>query len=281
MAVIDGRILPLADARVGVLDLAFLRGCGVFETLRTYDGAPHALDRHLERLWAGGAEMGIAPLYDSATIRGWLARALAASGLGDSRITLVLSAGDLTDGVFGSAGARLVIILRAVQAPSDSAYREGQRVVLHEARRPLPEHKSTCYIVGHRALAKAKAANAHEAIYTWDGLAYEGVTSNLCALHGRSVWSPRSQVLPGITRDELRVLSAAEGLAWCDEPLPLSELRRAEEIWITSSVRELVPVVAVDGVPVGNGRPGPWAAILGPRLRAAMRAGALADAGRA
>lgn len=279
MALINDRLLPLADARVGVLDLAFLRGCGLFETLRTFAGHPHAFADHYRRMAAGAARFGFAPPVAADDLRRLVVAAITASGHPEARVNLVLSPGDLLDGTFEAAQPRLVALIRALVVPPATAYEHGQRVVLHDGARPLPEIKSTNYLCGWPALAAAQTAGAAEALYRQgDGTVTEGVTSNLHLVRGNTVVSPASDCLPGLTRARLAPLARAAGLAWREDPVTSDDLATADEVWLSSSIRLLMPVVAVDGRVVGDGRPGPWARRLGPELAAACRAEALADA---
>jgi len=121
----------------------------------------------------------------------------------------------------------------------------------------------------------AERASAHEALYIEaDGEISEGVTSNVLLLKDGAVLTPVADNLPGITRAGLEPLAREAGLEWRSERFTTEDLYAADELWLSSAVRELVPVVQVNGQPIGSGNPGPWAA----KLRAAYRAQAEADA---
>jgi branched-chain amino acid aminotransferase len=263
--IIDGTLMPLSEASIPVSDLAFLRGCGAFETLRTYGGHPHQVGQHLARLWRTAAVMGLKPAADEATVRAWIHQARDASGCAEVRVNIIYTPGDLTGGVFGHAEPRLVLIIRDLVVPGAEAYETGITAVTWRGERPLAEHKHTGYLVGWPALAKAQAAGAQEAFYLdAKGLVHEGVTSNLHALIGDTVVSPRADCLPGLSRETLRDLVDIEGLKWQERILPLAELHEADEVWITSSVRQVMGVTAVDGTAIGDGSVGPWAKRLQP-----------------
>jgi branched-chain amino acid aminotransferase len=276
---VNGRVMPAAEASVSVLDLGFLRGVGGFETLRTYGGGcPHALGEHLRRLWESCAAFGLAPVVDEATVRAVISEILLKSGHQELRVNFVVTPGINTNGVFGAtARPTWVVIARDVHAPPESAYRDGVGAITFNAARHLPLLKTTNYLTGTTGLMQAEKAGAHEAFYVGaDGYVTEGVTSNVLVVQGRRVMTPVQDCLPGITKAGLRPLAEAEGLSWYECRLTCDDLYLADEVWITSAVRELLPVVTVDARRIGDGRPGPYAR----RLRATYHRACIAQARR-
>jgi branched-subunit amino acid aminotransferase/4-amino-4-deoxychorismate lyase len=276
---VNGRVVPAAEATVSVLDLGFLRGIGAFETLRTYGGHPHALGEHLRRLWESAASFGVAPFFSEGDVRRILQEIRAKSGHAELRANFVVSPGDHTSGVFGAGTPTWVVIARDVHAPPESAYAQGVGAVTFEATRHLPTLKTTNYLVGKTGLALAEKAGAHEAFYVSpEGYVTEGVTSNVLVVQGRRVLTPVLDCLPGITKGGIRPLAEAAGLLWYECNLTRDDLYTADEVWITSAVRELMPVVTVDGKRVHDGAVGPWAKRLRAEYRALCTAEALRDA---
>ena len=134
---------PLAEASISVLDLGFLRGLGIFETLRTYAGYPHAVDRHLARLNRSASELGIDCPLDSATLRHRISSVTAANPGIDYRVNIIVTPGSHTHGVFGAAEPTIVILLRVLEEPPRSWYRWGHGGHLPwspftQSRRPPP-----------------------------------------------------------------------------------------------------------------------------------------------
>jgi branched-chain amino acid aminotransferase len=269
MALINGRLCPLDEAAIKVMDLGFLRGLAVFSTLQTYSkGCPYALPQHLDRLWVGGAELGIAPFIEEDDLRTNLARGYAAAGFEEVSFSVILTPGELTGGYFDSASPTLVVIVRPLPARPPSQRLAGVGIHTFEAARMLPGVKTTNYIFGRIGLHEAEQLGAHEAIYRNEkGYISEGVTSNIMLLDGECVRSPGSGCLEGITRATVHRVAERLGLSWEPGPVHRDQLIRADEVWLSSSIRELLPVVQVDGIPVGDGRPGEWY----PRLYAALR----------
>ena len=264
---VNGRVVPAAQASISILDLGFLRGVGAFETFRTYGGGhPHALSEHLRRLWACAATFELAPCFSEADARRAVIEILGKSGHRELRVNVVVSPGEHTAGVFGASRPTWVLIARDVHAPAEELYTAGVGVTTFDGVRPHPTLKTTNYLSGKRGLAAAEAAGAHEALYVDpDGHVTEGVTSNVVLLHGTRITTPLANCLSGITRAGLRPIAESAGLQWTEGVVTRADLATADEVWITSAVREVLPVVRVDAHAVGNGRVGPWAK----RLRSA------------
>jgi len=275
---VNGRIVPTQDATVSVLDLGFLRGVGAFETLRTYGGGhPHALDEHLARLWESASAFAVAPFLSASRMRALIGELYARCGHDELRLNLLVTPGINTSGVFGAESPTWVVIARDVHAPEPVVYAQGVTAITFEATRHLPTLKTTNYLVGKTGLVQAEQVGAHEAFYVdREGHVTEGVTSNVLLLSGSEIITPALDCLPGITKSGLKPLAEAMGLAWSERAVTRDELYHADEVWITSAVRELLPIVAIDGRTIGSGTPGPWAA----RLRAVYHATCISDARR-
>ena len=197
---VNGQVVPAAEACISVLDLGFLRGVGAFETLRTYQQHPHALEAHLQRLWESAASFGIEPFFTNLDLRRIIADILKKSGHADLRINIIVSPGTHTSGVFGAGTPTWVVIARDVHPPAPASYTDGVSAITFEATRHLPTLKTTNYLVGKTGLAQAEAVGAHEAFYvSAEGYVTEGVTSNVLIVKGGRVLTPVVDCLPGIT----------------------------------------------------------------------------------
>lgn len=262
---VNGRVVPAAEATVSVLDLGFLRGVGAFETLRTYCGHPHQLSEHLKRLWESAAAFDLAPCFSNADARRLISEIRTRSGHDELRVNFVVTPGENTHGVFGCGTPTWVMIARDVHAPSDATYEQGVTAVTFDATRHLPTLKTTNYLVGKTGLLLAEKSRAHEAFYVNEqGYVTEGVTSNLLVVQGKRVLTPVSDCLPGITKAGIRPIAERAGLIWYECNLTRDDLYTADEVWITSAVREVMPVVQVDGRLVHDGKVGAWAKRLRP-----------------
>ena len=276
---IDGRIVPPERAVVSVFDRGFLYGDSVFETLRSYQGRVFALDAHLERL-ARSAERVLIPLPASLnTLKAELLQAVQAHGRPEAYVRVILSRGvGRTLGLdpeLAQTPTRVVLVTELTLPPAE-LYEHGIAAITFRAERPsdapgVADAKIGNYLLAVLAMRKARAEGAAEALLEdAQGYLLEGSTSNLFAVfRGTLVTPPTSAaILPGITR--ARVLNLArQSLPVEERALHKSELAQADEVFITSSIRELLPVVRVDGRMVGPGVPGPITLDLLARFRAA------------
>jgi branched-chain amino acid aminotransferase len=267
VAMIDGVVLPLEDASVSVLDRGFLYGDSVFETIRTYGGVPFALGEHLERLERSAALVFIDLPVSRAVIADEVERAVRAAGNDESYIRVMFTRGKGELGLDPALaeGPLRVIIVTPLAAPPAALYESGIKAHLFRLRRPsdgtaAAGAKLGNYLGSVLAMRAARAVGAKEALVV-DGeeRVIEGATSNVFFLSGSRLVTPPldAGILPGITRGVLLEL-ASEGGFEIELAAPLvTELPAFEEMFVSSSIRELLAVVDVDGTPVGNGAVGP------------------------
>jgi branched-chain amino acid aminotransferase len=265
---IDGRIVSAADASVSVFDRGFLYGDSVFEALRTYGGAPFALSEHLERLKRSAARVYIPlPVTDS-QLRAEIAEVLAAANNPESYIRLMLTRGRGEslglDPALANAPLRLILVT-PLRASPDWYYERGIAVVTYRTQR-MSDATSAAgaklgnYLVAVLAMKEARAAGAEEALVTdLEGRIIEGSTSNVFAVERDCLVTPPEEagILLGITRERVIALATELGIPIEYRSFTAEELVRADEAFICSTVREIVPVVSVDGRRIGQGVPGP------------------------
>lgn len=295
-AYIDGVRVADEDAKVSVYDRGFLYGDGVFEVVRTYDGHPFALREHLARLERSREAMRIPLPAGSGTLEGEVRRAIAAARAEAPGVELyvrvMITRG--SGGAFGLAPrgdftpTRVVLVRRLDEASPELLARGVSAITTPRPRAVdgtrAAHAKATSYLANILALAEAHERGADDAIFVDDaGRVLETTTANLFVRMGTRVRTPPVDVgiLAGITREHALALLADEPLAVEVHAPTVDELAAADEVFVTSSVRELVSVVAVDGHPIGDGRPGACAERLRLRLRERARSLAAADAARA
>jgi branched-chain amino acid aminotransferase len=266
-ASVNGSVVPALEARVSVLDNGFTFGDAVYETLRTYHGRPFELARHLTRLRASSARLGFAIPVDDAELGRQLDALLDRAANSESYIRLIVSrgVGDISYHFDRVAGPTIVMVVKPLEPFPEAAYREGIDVAVVKVRRNNPQAldpaiKSCNLLNNILAVREAQAQGAEEALLLNDrGELAEGASTNLFVVKDGSVRTPplAAGILAGITRDVLFGLLRDLHLPWSEEPMPLETLWTADEAFVTSSTREAMPIRAVDGQPVGDGRPGP------------------------
>jgi branched-chain amino acid aminotransferase len=264
---IDGRLCPPGEQVVSVFDRGFLYGDSVFETLRTYDGVPFELDEHLARLERSAALVFIELPVSREILREEIGTALKAADNAESYVRVVLTRGQGALGLDPALAERprRVIIVQPLVPPPAEQYTLGIEAISYRTDRVLDATsaqgaKVGNYLVSVLALRQAKQRGASEAlIVDGRGRILEGGSSNVFIVNEHGLLTPPldAGILPGITRARVLELAAELGLVVKLGEVPLDTARRAREIFITSSIRELLSVVRLDGAPVGAGSPGP------------------------
>ncbi|HEX7452977.1 MAG TPA: aminotransferase class IV [Polyangiaceae bacterium] len=265
---IDGRLVPPEQAVVSVFDRGFLYGDSVFESLRTYGGVPFALDEHLARLERSAARVLIALPVSVASLREEISLAVASHGSAESYVRLTLTRGTGRalglDPVLATEPLRVVLVSTLSRPPAE-LYDHGMAAITFRAERPsdapaVADAKIGNYLLAVLAMQAARAQGAGEALLEdANGHILEGSTSNLFAVFAGTLLTPpeTAAILPGITRAHTLRIAAELGIPVELRTPRKSELGKADEVFISSSIRELVPVVSIDGQRVGPGLPGP------------------------
>lgn len=260
---LDGRYQPLEEARVPVLDRGFLFGDGVYEVIPVYGGRPLALDRHVARLERSLAEIRIPPPHDAETWTAILTGLIERNGGGDQSVYVQVTRGvaPRRDHRFPDPVRPTVLAMSSPLGPPDPAIAsEGvAAITAPDPRWARCDIKAITLLPSCLLRQQAADAGAQEAILIRDGLATEGATSNLFVVRRGRVHTPPlgADLLPGVTRALVLEQVAAAGIPLAEAPVPADALGDADEIWLSSSTRQVVPVTRLDGRPVGDGRPGP------------------------
>lgn len=264
---LNGELVAADTATVSALDHGVTVGDGVFETMRVYGGRPFALDRHLDRLARSAQGLGLC-LPDRALLERAAAEVVEASGLADCRLRITITAGA---GPLGSGRHEGECTIVAAVAPIEPVSPVTDVITVEwvrNERSPLVGLKTTSYAENVVALARAEAADASEALFAnTRGELCEGTGTNVFVVVGGRLLTPplSSGCLAGITRE--LVLECTDAV---EETLPFEVLGDADEIFLTSSTREVQAVAHVDGRAV-PAAPGPVTADAARRFSALVR----------
>ncbi|MFC3750549.1 aminodeoxychorismate lyase [Paenibacillus sp. GCM10012306] len=255
---INDGVFDAKEAVVSVLDHGFLYGIGLFETFRTYDGVPFLLDRHLKRLAAGCKELGIPFEQEEGRLLHWIKRVMDKNGLQEAYIRYTVTAGEdilgLPAGDYSQPNHLLYI--KELPKRSNKLYTAGKPLQLLSHRRNTPEgtqrFKSLHYmnnILAKRELSKyaSSTEGAEGLMLTADGHLSEGIVSNVFFVHHNVLYTPSlsTGILPGITREMVLELASSAGLRIEEGQYEWERLRTADEVFLTNSVQELVPVTTL------------------------------------
>lgn len=260
---LNGRLVLAAEARVSAFDHGLLYGHGVFETMRAYRGRVFRLRAHLERLTdsARVLEITLPP-------RGELERAvsavLEANRLNDARIRLTLTGGEgSARPVVPAPGPATLVVAASPLAPLDAAvWEHGYQLCVAKTRRhsgsPLTRIKTTNYLENLLAHAEAVRQSADDAILLNErGDVTECCLSNLFIVRDKRVVTPSLDcgLLPGITRAAVLEVAAGCGISASEERVTLEQVAGANEVFVTNSIVEVLPVTALEGKRIGDGVP--------------------------
>ncbi len=268
---LDGAVTDAAGARVPVFDRGFLYGDSIFEATRTWGGVPLFLSEHLDRLQRSAASVELTPPPRAEIEAATLATLAAANqdpAQGESNLRIIVTRGEGEQGLDPAlAGApRLVVIVREVALPAPELYLTGAKLAVVRRRKDAGrDHsvKSSNYLENLLALAEAKRDGAHEAVMLdGEGRVAEGTTSNLFLVKAGRVVTPDVGVglLPGITRAEVMDAARGDGIVVEESRPRPADLVAADELFLTSSVRGVLPVTRLEAGGehrIGDGRPGP------------------------
>jgi branched-subunit amino acid aminotransferase/4-amino-4-deoxychorismate lyase len=264
------------DAKVSVFDRGFLYGDSVYETMRTAAGGkPVELARHLERLRRSGSGIGLTIPFSAEHLADVIARTHAAAGNDESYVRLIVTRGrgPIMLDPRQSGDPTLVVLVQPLELPARAMYERGLAVVIvavDKAGGGLvdPEIKTGNYLNNIIALRRAIERGGEDAILcTSAGEVAEGATSNVFMVAGNELRTPdlRTGLLPGITRQVVCELAAEIGHPARESVVHPDELRAADEVFLTSSVRGIMPVTRLDGALVGAGTVGPITRLLSER----------------
>jgi len=260
---LDGRFMPLEEARVPVMDRGFLFGDGVYEVIPVYGGRPFRLSQHMERL---DNSLRSIRMENPLPLEAWgriFMRLIGPATDGDRLLYLQLTRGvDRTrNHLFPQDVEPTVLVMTWGLGPRDPdiAATGVFAVVLEDNRWHRCDIKATALLGNVLLRQEAEDAAATEAILVRDGLVTEGSSTNPFMVRSGEILTPpaSNRLLRGVTRDLVLELACGAALPCAERPITRDELEAADEIWISSSSREVQPVTRLDGKPVGTGVPGP------------------------
>jgi len=260
---LNGEYLPLEQARVPVLDRGFIFGDGVYEMIPVYSRRPFRLDRHLARLQSSLRAVSIADPHSGDAWAEIIARIVAAGPWEDQGIYLQVTRGvaprDHRFPEHPPAPTVFVMTNPLVTPPKEQVENGGAAITLEDFRWLRCDIKSISLLGNCMLRTAAAEAGCVEAILVRDGYLTEASASNVFIVRGgAAIAPPKSQLmLPGITYDVVLEILRDNGLRHEVRPVTRAELQCADEIWVTSSSKEVLAITTLDGAPVGAGQPGP------------------------
>ena len=261
IAYLNGAFQPLEDYRIHPLDRGFLYGDGVYEVMPVYDTRVFCFDRHMQRLARSLAQAGIRNPHTNEQWRRLADELIARSAMRNFALYLQVTRGSgATRDHIPPAGIEPTVFMMPMEPPAQARLQTGAAAItLEDLRWERCDIKSTNLLANIMLCRQAKEAGADEAILTHGGVVTEGAKSNVFVVKDNAIATPQTgrRVLAGITRAVVIKIAEREKIDCRERAIGKDELFTADEIWLTSSTRRIVPVTRIDRLPVGEGRPGP------------------------
>ena len=254
---IGGQWVHPDKATISINDIAVLRGYSVFESLRTYDRRPFHLDQHLMRLYRSAKLIEMDIPWLSEQIAEVVREIIARNTYQHAAIRLLITGGESEDGILPSGKPLLVVLITPLGERDLEQFAAGCKLITTKLKRISPEAKTANYIAAVRALKEAVRRGAADALFVNEREhVLEATRSNFFIFRGDTLITSRRGILVGITRNV--VLELARSIFAIEErPILLEELALADEAFITSSSKEITPVVQIDELIMRDGKPGP------------------------
>ncbi|HRH26005.1 MAG TPA: aminotransferase class IV [Candidatus Paceibacterota bacterium] len=251
----NGVVIPTEEATVSVQDIGMLRGFGVYDGIAVINNKPLRLDDHVKRLRNSAAGLGLqVPDSDEQIEKAYdlLAEKMDATRF-NTRV--ILTGGEMIEGLsFNPEKPTFYILAEPFLPLPDDIYTNGSSIVTHEFERQYAQFKTINYISAVVTAEKKRQANAIEVLFVSRGQVLECATSNICIVKDGVLKTPEVGVLKGITRKIVLEITADQKVV--EGPVSVEDLLLADEIFITSSFKDIVPIVTVDGRKLFDG-PGP------------------------
>ena len=255
---IDGKFVTDDKAAISVKDLTVLRGFGVFDFLITYNKRPFYLKEHVQRLENSAEKIGLKLNHTNAEICSIVEETIRRNTHHDeSNIRIVYTGGISSNGVTPEGNGILMVMVTPKLDLPDWWYTDGAKIITLDIERFIPGAKSTNYLTAVWALQQAHQQDAIESIYVdRSNRMLEGTTTNFYYFKGNKLITTQTDILPGITRSVVLEL-VKDHFEVEFKDIAKSELESMEEVFISASNKEIVPIIQINDTAIAKGKPGP------------------------
>ncbi len=260
---LNGEFMPIEDAKVPVMDRGFLFGDGIYEVIPVYSRQPFRLREHLRRMQANLDAIRLPNPHDETQWTILIGKIIAATMFEDQSVYVQITRGvdSRRSHAFPKQPKPTVFLMTEhLTVPSQQQRAQGITAISAIDNRWLRcDIKSISLLANVLLRQLAVDTGSIETVLFRDGILTEGAASNIFAIKDGVLLAPKKShlMLPGITYDVILELAATHGLARQLRDVSETEVRNVDELWMTSSTKEVLPIVSLDGRPVGGGKPGP------------------------
>lgn len=253
---LNGKLVQEKDFVVSVRDLGFARGYAVFDFLITYPKRrPFMLSRHIDRLFNSAAAIDLSIPWSKQQVSQWVVSTLIANEESEEKAIKIYVSGGISSSLLPQGEPTIAILVDPLIPPPQEYYEKGVGAITVKHHRYTPNAKTTNYTEGVKQAQIAQKSDSIEPIYYDDTQVFEGSTSNVFALVGSALLTPRSRILEGITRGVLLEIVKLD-IPVKAEDFTIEDLRGAAEVFFTGSNKEVMPITRIDGRAVGSGEVG-------------------------
>jgi branched-chain amino acid aminotransferase len=257
---LDGRFIKENEAKISVYDIGFLRAYAVFDFLRTYNQKPFHLDEHLKRLLNSAKLIGLKHNYNLESLTKIVMKTLALNLKNNKKddfgIRIYLTGGKTKDFISPSK-ANLIVMITSLRRIDSQVYLRGGKLITKISERFLPQAKSSIYTEAVKFIQEAKKKGAVEVLLiSKDKKILECATSNFFAVIDKKLVTPKNNVLLGVTRKIVVKLAKKLKIPVVERDIYFQEIKKFDEAFITSTTKEILPIVKIDNQKIGSGKVG-------------------------
>jgi len=246
------RILESQLASLHPLDIGLIRGYAIFDFLRTVHSTPLFLEDYLNRFTQSAASARLPLAYDKAALRSIIEELIDKNHLENGGIRMVLSGG-VSENFFSPAEGKLFIFCEPLKLPGPDKYAHGVKLASVDYVRPIAEIKTTNYTLPVLLSTEWQTQGVEDVLYYHEGIVSESSRSNVFMVKDGQISTPEKHILKGITRQ--KVMALAQKVTVRD--IRMEEILQADEVFITSTTKRILPITSIDNSVIGNGKPGP------------------------
>jgi branched-chain amino acid aminotransferase len=255
---LNGQWVSAEDLKLSAFDLSVARGYGIFEQFRTYNKRLFRVNDHLDRLKRSAELLGLTLPIPRGEIKALAEEGLTKNDYPETTVRTIVTGG-VSEDLITPGKPSLIMIFKPVKTPAPEVYTNGVKVITWPNRRFTPEAKTLSYSDAVMAMKKAQNEGVFEALYTdpVSGEILEGTASNAFFVKDGALFTAPGGVLRGVTRKIVMELAEKLSIKYYEQRTTIADLSSVEEVFITATSKQVVPVVQVDDIVIADGKVGP------------------------
>jgi D-alanine transaminase/branched-chain amino acid aminotransferase len=251
----DGKIIESDKPLLKLNDIAILRGFASFDFMRIYNGKPFMFKEHMQRFKNTSKLMGLKNKFSDTEIKEALIKLIKKNKNSNYQVRFVLTGGETKNGLEPSVPVFYILFEKLSNLP-DSTYTKGAKIITHEHQRTLPDAKNSNYMQAVLLQDKKRKAKALEVLYIFQGVVLEASTSNIFIVKNNILYTPKENILKGITRQLVISLAQKLNYSVIEKEISTQELHDADEVFLSATNKKVLPVVTINDHSASNGKVG-------------------------